>query len=56
MNDSSFVIITFYTTADAMATEKICKSKNIEGKAPSPQRIGTVGEFCGGARVSIYLP
>lgn len=30
--------------------------KLLEGKAPSPQRIGTVGEFCGGARVSIYLP
>ena len=30
--------------------------KLLEGKAPSPQKIGTVGEFCGGARVSIYLP
>lgn len=38
MNDSSFVIITFYTTADAMATEKICKSENIEGKLISAPR------------------
>ena len=30
--------------------------KLLEGNVPSPQRIGTVGEYRGGARVSVYLP
>ena len=32
------VIITFYTTAEAMATKKLCKEKNIAGKLISAPR------------------
>ena len=33
-----YVIVTFYTTAEAMAAEKICKNNNIEGKLISAPR------------------
>ena len=33
-----YIVITFYTTAEAMATEKLCKEKNIEGKLISAPR------------------
>ena len=32
------LIVTFYTTSDAMATEKICKEKEIDGKLISAPR------------------
>lgn len=27
-----YFVVTYYTTAEAMATEKLCKAKGIEGK------------------------
>ena len=35
------IVITFYTTAEAMATEKICMEKGIEGKLFSAPRALT---------------
>ena len=33
-----FAVVTFYTTAEAMATEKACKEKRIEGRLiPTPR-------------------
>ena len=32
------VVITFYTTAEAMATKKLCKKQNIPGKLISAPR------------------
>ena len=32
------VVITFYTTAEAMATKKLCKEQNIAGKMMSAPR------------------
>ena len=32
------VVITFYTTAEAMATKKLCKDKSIQGKTISAPR------------------
>ena len=32
------VVITFYTTAEAMATKKLCKEQNIPGKLISAPR------------------
>lgn len=32
------VVITFYTTAEAMATKKLCSEKNIRGKTISAPR------------------
>lgn len=34
----SYVIITFHTTAEAMATEKVCRNEKIEGKLISAPR------------------
>jgi len=34
----SCVVVTFYTTAEAMATKKLCKDKNITGKLISAPR------------------
>ena len=31
-------VVTFHTTAEAMATERLCKRKNIEGKLISAPR------------------
>ena len=33
------VVVTFYTTAEAMATEKICNDKKIQGKLISAPRL-----------------
>ncbi len=33
-----YVVVTFYTTAEAMATKKICQEKGIEGKLFSAPR------------------
>lgn len=32
------VVVTYYTTAEAMATEKLCREKNIPGKLFSAPR------------------
>lgn len=32
------IVVTFYTTAEAMATKKLCKEKNIAGKTISAPR------------------
>ena len=32
------IVVTFYTTAEAMATEKLCKEQNIDGKLISAPR------------------
>lgn len=32
------VVVTFYTTAEAMATKKLCKEKHIQGKMISAPR------------------
>ena len=32
------VVVTFYTTAEAMAAKKLCKEKNIQGKLISAPR------------------
>ncbi len=35
-----YFIVTYYTTAEAMATERLCKKKGIEGKLiPAPRSI-----------------
>ena len=34
-----FAVVTFHTTAEAMATEKACKEKNIEGRLISTPRV-----------------
>lgn len=37
MQDAEYIVVTFYTTAEAMATEKVCKMNNIEGQLiPAP--------------------
>ncbi|MCR5636835.1 MAG: DUF3343 domain-containing protein [Clostridiales bacterium] len=36
-----YILITFYTTAEAMATEKLCKEQDIEGKLISAPRALT---------------
>ena len=38
-------VVTFYTTAEAMATEKLCKEQNIAGKLISAPR--SVSADCG---------
>lgn len=38
-------VITFYTTAEAIATEKLCKEKGIDGKLISAPR--SVSADCG---------
>ena len=40
-----YVVITFFTTAEAMATEKICKEKCLEGKLISAPR--SLSSDCG---------
>lgn len=38
-------VVTFYTTAEAMATERVCKEKGIDGKLISAPR--SVSADCG---------
>lgn len=40
-----FFVVTYYTTAEAMATERICKEKGIDGKLISAPR--SVSADCG---------
>lgn len=42
-------VVTFYTTAEAMATEKLCKDKDIKGKLISAPR--SLSADCGIAYV-----
>lgn len=37
--------LTFYTTADSMATESVCKKNNLEGKLVAVPRVLSAG--CG---------
>ena len=39
------VVVTFYTTAEAMATKKLCQEKHIEGRLISAPR--TLSADCG---------
>lgn len=40
MAKSENLFVTFYTTAEAIATEQVCKSRNISGKlVPVPRRL-----------------
>lgn len=39
------IVVTFYTTAEAMATKKLCKEKSIPGKLISAPR--TLSADCG---------
>ncbi|SEN38091.1 Protein of unknown function [Peptostreptococcus russellii] len=45
MANSENLFVTFYTTAEAMATEEACKSRNIEGKLVPVPRVLSAG--CG---------
>ncbi|MBQ1525879.1 MAG: DUF3343 domain-containing protein [Lachnospiraceae bacterium] len=38
-NREPFAIVTFHTTAEAMATEKACKENGIEGRLISTPRV-----------------
>ncbi len=38
-NREPFAVVTFHTTAEAMATEKVCKEKQIEGRLISTPRV-----------------
>ena len=40
-----YFVVTFYTTAEAMATERVCKEKGIDGKLISAPR--SVSADCG---------
>ena len=42
---TSKFVVTFYTTAEAMATEKLCKEMKIEGKLISAPR--SISADCG---------
>lgn len=45
MANNENLFVTFYTTAEAMATEEACKSRNIEGKLVPVPRVLSAG--CG---------
>ena len=45
MANSENLFVTFYTTAEAIATEEACKSRNIEGKLVPVPRVLSAG--CG---------
>lgn len=45
MANSENLFVTFYTTAEAMATEEACKSRNIDGKLVPVPRVLSAG--CG---------